>query len=463
MDVFEELKKVPLLMGLPEADIKWLAEKGRVNKFEEGDTIFTKGNPIESMRIVLEGKVDLHINQGGQWKSLGAFEKGDLTGLLPYSRLRSALGEGIATERSFVYELHKDFFPEMIREHHDLTALLVHSMTDRVRDFTKQQQQDDKMMALGKLSAGLAHELNNPSAAVVRSAHELKKHLSNLPEKFKGVIKIRTTDEVVDLVNDLVFNKIKDYGALNLSMMARTEKEDQLADWLDRNKFENSYSLAETFTEFGIGVEDLEKVKQSLRPEDCIPVIGWVNQVLNTERLVNEIGEASKRINDLVTSIKSYTHMDQAQEKTRADIHKGIRNTLTMLNHKLKKGNIKLIEEFSENLPHANIYVSELNQVWTNLIDNAIDAMEGGSANELKIKSAKDGAFINVSVIDNGPGIPDAIRDKIFDPFYTTKAIGKGTGLGLDVVQQIVNQHNGRIYVDSHPGQTEFRVCIPID
>jgi signal transduction histidine kinase len=191
-------------------------------------------------------------------------------------------------------------------------------------------------------------------------------------------------------------------------------------------------------------------------------VIGWLYQVFTTEKLVGEIEEAAKRINTLVTSVKGYTHMDQAPEKQLTDIHVGIRNTLTMLNHKLKKNNIKLIENFQADLPQANIFVSEMNQVWTNIIDNAIDAMEGRANSTLEIKTEKSGAFVNVSIIDNGPGIPKEIQDKIFDPFFTTKSIGKGTGLGLEVVRQIISQHNGKVYVNSEIGRTEFVICFPI-
>jgi signal transduction histidine kinase len=318
-------------------------------------------------------------------------------------------------------------------------------------------------MALGKLSAGLAHELNNPSAAVIRSASELKRHLSSVPENFKRVIKIKASDEIVDKVNDLVFSKLDHHGKVLPSLMQKTALEDELNDWLTENNIRQVYEMVETFAEFGMTIDDLEHVKTWLRPEDLLPVLGWINQVMNTEKLVCDIEEAAKRINTLVTSVKGYTHMDQAPEKQLVDIHPGIRNTLTMLNHKLKKNNIKLIENFQADLPHANIFVSEMNQVWTNVIDNAIDAMEGRPGSVLEIKTQKDREFILVHIIDNGPGIPDDIRDKIFDPFFTTKPIGKGTGLGLEVVQQIISQHSGKVEVTSVPGRTEFSICFPIN
>lgn len=219
--------------------------------------------------------------------------------------------------------------------------------------------------------------------------------------------------------------------------------------------------MTETFAEFGFTTSDLDQVNTWLRSEDVVPVIGWVHQVISTEKLVTEIEEASKRINTLVTSVKGYTHMDQAPEKQKTDIHTGIRNTLTMLNHKLKKSGIKVVENFQHQPPEANILVSEMNQVWTNLIDNAIDAMEGRTGSVLEIKTERDREFTVVSITDNGPGVSKEIMDKIFDAFFTTKAIGKGTGLGLDVVRNIVNQHNGKVEVTSEPGKTTFKVCFP--
>ncbi len=462
IDLLSQLKQIPEFKSVPENQLQWLVDKGNVITLEDGQKFFKKGDLVVDLRIILEGEVSLFVEQGGNRRNLATFEKGEITGKLPFSRLKATPAEGIANGETIVYTLSQDHFPEMIRNHHELVEVLVHVMTDRVRDMTRTQQQNDKMMALGKLSAGLAHELNNPSAAVVRSAHELKKHLSHIPENFKRVINIRTTDDVVEKLNDLVFSKIATYGKTSLSLMQRTALEDDLTDWMEQNEIINAYELVEAFAEFGMNPNDFEELKSLLRKEDLIPVIGWVNQVLTTERLVNEIEEAAKRINTLVTSVKGYTHMDQAPEKQVVDIHVGIRNTLTMLNHKLKKNNIKLIESFQPNLPLAKIFVSEMNQVWTNIIDNAIDAMEGRANNTLEIKTEKKGEFINVSIIDNGPGIPQEIQDKIFDPFFTTKTIGKGTGLGLEVVRQIINQHNGKIYVNSKMGMSEFVICFPI-
>jgi len=462
-DLFQILKSVPEFASVPGEQIQWLVDHGTILTYADGEKVFSHGDVIDGFQVVLEGGVTLYINQPNGRRNIGTYEPLEIMGRLPYSRMKAAVAEGIAEGKSILFSLHRDFFHDLICECHDITEVLVHNMTDRVRDFTKQQLQNDKMMALGKLSAGLAHELNNPSAAVVRSAQALKKHLSSTPENFKRVIKIQANDDLVDNVNEWVFSKIKGHTGTSLSLLQKTALEDELTDWLEAEGFENPYELTETLTDFNISTDELDRVKSWLRPEDVAPVVGWVNQVLTTDKLVCDIEDASKRINTLVTSIKGYTHMDQSTEKQLSDIHPGIRNTLTMLGHKLKKNNIKVIENFQSDLPHAHIFVSEMNQVWTNLIDNAIDAMETISNPVLEIKTARDREFVNVSIIDSGVGIPKEVQDKIYDPFFTTKPMGKGTGLGLEVVRQIINQHNGKIELHSKPGRTEFKICFPIN
>ena len=215
--------------------------------------------------------------------------------------------------------------------------------------------------------------------------------------------------------------------------------------------------------DFGFSPDDLTAIDEDVPPQHLAGVINWVNQVLTTEKLVSEIEDASQRISDLVKSVKSYTHMDQSPEKKMASVHEGLENTLTMLKHKIKKEEIEIVKEYDESLTEAEILPSALNQVWTNLIDNAIDAMKGQDRKTLTLKTVKDAQFVNVHVIDSGSGIPEDVIDHIFDPFFTTKEIGEGTGIGLEVSRGIiVKDHRGSLTVESKPGHTNFKACFPI-
>jgi signal transduction histidine kinase len=357
-----------------------------------------------------------------------------------------------------------DKIEPMIRNHFELTQALVHIMTNRVRDYTSFIRQGEKMMALGKLSAGLAHELNNPAAAVVRGAHSMKKHLQLQPEFFKKIMEIRMDEAAINLVKQKMFEILSQHRSDKkpLTLIQRSQQEDDLTDWLNDLNVENSTELAENFVEFGFTLDHLDEFRQRLGARDVSPVFNWINNNLITERIVSDIEEASKRIADLVGSVKSFTHMDQGYDKQLTNIHDGIRTTISILQYKIRKGNIEVIEEFDNSLPPLRALIGELNQVWTNIIDNALDAMEVNKKGKLIIKTERDKDCLKVIITDDGPGIPAHIVEQIFDPFFTTKEPGKGTGLGLDIVSQIVRQHKGYLKAESKPGETRFIVSLPI-
>jgi signal transduction histidine kinase len=336
-------------------------------------------------------------------------------------------------------------------------------MTDRVRNFTALQQQNEKMLALGKLSAGLTHELNNPASAIVRDSESLLKHLQLEPETFKSVIAIRMEPEHVDAVTKKLFRVLSENREVELTLRQRTAKEEELSALFDEMGIDNGTEIAENFVDFGFETNDIVLFKNHVPEQYFSPIFNWINNVLVTERMVQDIGESARRIANLVTSVKNYTHMDRGQDKQYADIRFGIKNTIQMLIYRIKKGNITMVKEFDETLPPVKANIGELNQVWTNLIDNAIDSMEPNGKGTLTIKTERDKEYVQVSIIDDGPGIPEEVRSRIFDPFFTTKEIGKGTGMGLETVQRIVHQHNGSIKVTSEPGRTAFIVCFPIN
>ena len=454
MDVFS---------NVPDAQLQWFMDNSVDRIIPDGELLFAAGDPITGPHVVVAGGIQFYFMQNGTKREFVIFHAGEVTGYLPYSRGKIAIGAASAVGELQLMSFPTERVQEMIKDHFELTQALVHVMSNRVRNFTAQQQQNEKMMALGKLSAGLAHELNNPASAIVRDSDSLKKHLRLEPKMFKEMALINIDEEQINVLINRLFGLLAETGRTQLTLKQRTVLEDEIADWFSDHDIENGYVIAESFVDFNFSITDLEAFSDSIPAESVSPVFNWLSNLLVTERMVEDIQQSSKRIADLVSSIKTFTHMDRAQVKEFADIHIGIRNTLTMLGYKIRKGNISVIEHYDESLPPVKALIGELNQVWTNLIDNAVDAMEINKKGVLTIKTERDGEFVRVTITDDGPGIPEDTIYSIFDPFFTTKAMGKGTGMGLEVVQRIISQHNGSVKVKSVPGCTEFTVCFPID
>ena len=454
MDVFS---------NVPDAQLQWFMDNSVDRIIPDGELLFAAGDPITGPHVVVAGGIQFYFMQNGTKREFVIFHAGEVTGYLPYSRGKIAIGAASAVGELQLMSFPTERVQEMIKDHFELTQALVHVMSNRVRNFTAQQQQNEKMMALGKLSAGLAHELNNPASAIVRDSDSLKKHLRLEPKMFKEMALINIDEEQINVLVNRLFGLLAETGRTQLTLKQRTVLEDEIADWFSDHDIENGYVIAESFVDFNFSITDLEAFSDSIPAESVSPVFNWLSNLLVTERMVEDIQQSSKRIADLVSSIKTFTHMDRAQVKEFADIHIGIRNTLTMLGYKIRKGNISVIEHYDESLPPVKALIGELNQVWTNLIDNAVDAMEINKKGVLTIKTERDGEFVQVTITDDGPGIPEDTIYSIFDPFFTTKAMGKGTGMGLEVVQRIISQHNGSVKVKSVPGCTEFTVCFPID
>jgi signal transduction histidine kinase len=459
----ELIKSFGALANVPDEQLQWLIDNSTPATFPNRHRIIDDGAQMVETHFIVDGQVNIFMNQAGFRRDIVVLEKGGIFGYLPFSRggTSQVICEALGVVEIFSLPTAK--IREMVREHFELTEALVHVMNNRIKNFTALQQQNEKMMALGKLSAGLTHELNNPASAIVRDSVSLRKHLRLQPEAFKEVIAMRLEESQVDALNEELFRILDASERPALSLREKTKREEAVSDWLNDHGVKNNEELADVMVDFNFRVDDLEAFLKYIPKDYLQRIFNWISQLLMTEKMVENMQESSRRIENLLQSVKVFTHMDRSNDKQYSDIHSGIRNTITMFSHKINQGNVTVVEEYDETLPPVMAYVGELNQVWTNLIDNALDAMEAAGQGKLIIKTEQDRAFVKVTVTDNGPGIPENIRSKVFDPFFTTKEVGKGTGMGLDVVQRIVIQHRGSVKVNSVPGETSFVICFPID
>jgi len=458
-DLLETLKSFEVFQDVPDEGLNWLIDRSTYHCADTDEYLFKDGDPVNHMMVIISGTYTVRFQDEKGVKELGKLHPGHVTGILPFSRMKIAKAYGIPLSQTCVLRLHKDCFVEMVNVSYKLTQNLVAVMSTRIRDFTQLQSQNDKLMALGKISAGLAHELNNPASAMVRSADELHRAVHQTPERYKDVLTAKLTSDQVDQINAILFKHIEQGIQDDLSTMDRTDLEDDLLDWLEDHDIEGAEDIAETMADYGMSCAELAAMNEVAQGEKLPMLLWWLQSTLNLERLVVEIRESADRIASLIRSIKEYSHMDQSMDFQAVGVKRGIYNTLTMLKHEVKKKNIQIQKEIPLGLPQVRAIPGELNQVWTNIIDNAIDAMDREGT--LHIRAYENQEFVVTEITDNGPGIPEEILNNIFDPFFTTKGIGKGTGMGLEITRRIINRHNGDITVKSEPGKTTFSICLP--
>jgi signal transduction histidine kinase len=458
------LKSTDVLKEVPVEQLQWLIDNSQHYILKDGDYLFEPDKPITGTHFIITGKIRIYLTQNGIRREMATILSRQITGYLPYSRGKVAFGYGDSVGDTQIMTLPMEKIMELIKDYFELTQALVSVMSNRVRESTAMIQQNEKMMALGKLSAGLAHELNNPAASIVRNAASLKKHLQAQPETFAKLVALKLDGEKIAAVKNEIAGILEKQGNTHISLRDRNRLEDELSEWFEEHDIENGYEMAETFVEQGFKTTDLDCIYNCVTKTAASDVFSWMHDTVISEKMVADIHDASQRIADLISSIKTFTHMDRGADRQFARVDTGIRNTLTMLGHKIRAHNITVNQEYDSTLPEVKMLVGEINQVWTNLIDNAIDAMEANGKGTLHIKTRRDREYTEITITDDGPGIPADVINQIFDPFFTTKEMGKGTGMGLEVVQRIIKQqHHGSVKVNSRPGHTEFVVCIPIN
>ncbi len=459
-----DLKHIIALQGLPEEHLQWIIDHCEYREYADGEIIAKYGEEAQIMWIALVGKVAFYMYLNGRQVYYFTFDNNNITGgvggLMPYSRMKTYPGYSYAVGEVKMLRMHKDHFHELELLNPEFIQKLIGYMTQRARAFATTQLQHEKVNALGNLAAGIAHELNNPASAIKGISDELIKRLDRNYHLTKKMLECDTTPEGIQRIHELVEQKEnnKDNRAKR-SALQRIEEEDTMTDWLQDNGI-HQREVAETLAEYGFSVDELDALQKKLGEKTFTCVVPWLENLIGSRKIINDMAEASTRISRLVGSIKSHVHMDRTNDLQPSDIHKDIDNTLILLGFKLREKNIEVIKKFWPGMPEIPVYVGELNQVWTNLIDNAIFALDKNGT--ITIETSTDQKNLYVNIIDNGPGIPKEIVSRIFDPFFTTKKVGEGTGIGLDIVNRIIKGHEGTIKVVSEPGRTEFSISIPI-
>ena len=452
-----DLRQVEVFAGLPDDALNWFIERCQERRFESGQILSREGDPADYMTVVLEGELEARRENLVENAPYIA-KAGQVTGVLPFSRLTHYPRTARTTQPTRVLLFPKAAFGELFKRSLELGQRLVSLMADRIRETTRSGEQQEKLAALGRLSAGLAHELNNPAAAIQRSSVALQEALSRQAEAQVRLWGRGVDEELRGALINLKENALRvRRESTQLDALARADAEDQLSSWMEVRGIPDGWRAAGALVEAGVTQEVVERSVGDLSGEPLCDLLSCAAATVQAHRLAADIDASAGRISQLVKAVKEYTYMDQAPEQE-IDVHDGLESTLVMLAHKLKHG-VQIVREYDRDLPRICGYGSELNQVWTNLIDNAADAMDGKGI--LRIRTVREPGRVAVEIIDNGSGMTPEIKEHIFEPFFTTKPVGQGSGLGLDTVYRIVRHHKGEIRVESEPGRTVFRVLLP--
>ena len=446
----------PLGRQLSEGQIARLAPYGKERQLEAGEILFDEKATVDSFYVVLEGGIRVSRLEGAEEHEIGTHLPGEFTGGLAVLTGKRSIHRARADVPTRVLEMDSAAFRRVSSEVPDVADVFISGLASRMRQTQRAFRQQEKMAALGKLSAGLAHELNNPASAARRAADGLRDAARDAQllalehdERFSPAGRAALAELLAEA-------ETEDASA---DPLALSDAEDELGDWLDTRGVREAWELAPALTAAGLDAKRLEDLAAGVGDKALGGAIGWLAATLELTGLAAEVSRSAARISELVGAMKRYTYMDRAGSGGEIDVREGMEDTLAVLAHKLE--GVSVTREYEEDLPKVRANGGELNQVWTNLLDNAIDAVDGRG--RIGIRAFRDGGSVAVEVSDDGPGVPPEIQSRVFEPFFTTKPVGEGTGLGLDIVRRIVAGHGGAVRVLSGPGDTRFEVRLPID
>jgi signal transduction histidine kinase len=460
----DELRTLFLFEKLTDDQLDWVADHGEVEKYAEGTAILQEGDPATCFYVLLSGTLRMtRLVHGDELEIVRSDQRGSYCGATQFlmgqrGDQRYSASVHAVTDLEFL-SLPAAELGEQFTSWFPMAAHLLEGMFLGRRNSDAVVGQRERLLALGALSAGLTHELNNPAAAAVRATSSLRERVAGMRQKLamlaRNDIDPNLLEQLVD-VQELLVKQVA--GAPKLTAMQTSDLEDELSDWMEDNGVTDGWDLAALFVPAGITTERLDEVHAAVGDSFLNPALRWLGYAVETESLMGEIEDATTRISTLLSAAKQYSQMGRAPFQW-IDVHDGLDSTLIMLSGKLS--HIEVVKEYDRSLPSIPAYAGELNQVWTNLVDNAVAAMNGNG--RLTIRTSLQNDRLMVEVCDNGPGVPEELSQRIFEPFFTTKAVGEGTGLGLDISWRIVvNKHRGDLRLRSEPGDTRFQVVLPL-
>jgi signal transduction histidine kinase len=457
-DLIDRLAEHKTLGTAPREELAWLAAHGSLRSLKAGEVLSHKSVPVEGMYVLLSGHVTLSVDRGAGPQKMIEWRAGDVSGVLPYSRLGSPPGDAVAQEPTEILALNREHIRALTHACFEITSILVRTMLDRARLFTSTDLHNEKMISLGKLSAGLAHELNNPASAIERSAAQLEDQLEHTEKATRALCVAKLSDAQLAAVDAIRASCLAKHTQAELSCLERSDREEAIVEWLLLHKLDiaNAGILADSEVTF----QALDLLAATVPDSALNAVLRWAAADCAARRLASGIQGAAMRISGLVMAIKGFTNMDQAMVAQSVDLGPSLNNTVTVLKSKAREKSVEVSVQSQDNLPQVRGYAGELNQIWGNLIENALDASPAGG--RVEVSATRENQRVVVRIVDNGLGILAQDLPRIFDPFFTTKPMGQGTGLGLDIVRRLVRHNDGAIDVESKPGRTEFRVTLPI-
>ena len=458
--MLEEVRRVPLFADLSEVDLERLYQMAETISIHPGELVFEEGSPGDALYVVLDGELEVTKRRGGQDVVLAVRGAGEFIGEMSLLEQAPRSASVRALRESRLLVISQAAFQTLLSCSPSAHLTILRTVTSRLRSTESMLVQSEKMAALGTLAAGLAHELNNPGAAIQRSAAQLRDTLAEWERSAAELSTLATDPHQNEIVGALREETVKRTAAPALSdPLSLSDQESELQEWLEDHGVEQAWEFAPVLVSFGWERDELEQLTEHFSTAQLPLVLRWLAAGSSVRGLLDEVVKSAEEISEIVKAVKTYSYLDQAPIQE-VDIRESLENTLVILRPKIKAG-ISITRDYADDVPRVEAYGSELNQVWTNLLNNAIDAMQGQG--ELTLRTyTKDGA-VAVEIIDNGPGIPPEVQPRIFEPFFTTKAPGVGTGLGLHIAYNIIaHKHHGQIQAASKPGETRFLVVLPV-